>query len=161
MNLTEQHNSENEACSWGLSAFGRAGQVNIELLEALPPALESWELQISAGSMTFGMQIASPDMLSQMLEFMKANYGQIRMHKARANEYRGIPEGTPMFSMVAQIDLSPSGSCQVHLSKDGELPDRFIFSLASPEHRISFDLHDPQVAELIAALENTADSLAG
>ncbi|MBN1428399.1 MAG: hypothetical protein JXB07_08440 [Anaerolineae bacterium] len=140
--------------SWGLLAYGRTGRTEVELLEALPPAPESWEIQIGVGSLCLGVKIASADELSRILTFMKTNYGKTKVRKAKADEYPGIPEGTLRFSMVDQIDLSPSEHCSARLSKDGELPDRFVFSLSGPEYHLSFDMHDPQVAELIAALED-------
>ena len=57
------------------------------------------------------------------------------------------------------MKIKTSGETETRVSKDGELPDRFCFSVAGKGFSFHADLHDPDTSKLISALgQVTAES---
>jgi hypothetical protein len=149
---------EKDEISYGLSAYGKSGEIEFELHEALPPAREILEIQISTGGLCLDVTIASIDEIYRVLNFMKTNYGKTDIQRKITDEF---PDGILIYKLVDEINIVLSANCNIFLSKDGELPDRFNCNISGQEFGINFDLHDPQVSNLIAALEDGVNDLGG
>jgi len=142
---------------WGLKALGVAPPFEVCLDERLDGG--AWSLQLEYGSMTIVVRLDSPKEVTFILAFMTENYGKTKCRTAKEGEYPGIPAGTKLFSEVASLKIKTSGEVEARVSKDGELPDRFCFSVAGKGFSFHADLHDPDTSKLISALgQVTAES---
>lgn len=131
----------NQDVTWGLAGSGIAGKVRIEVDEATS-APGSWELCLSAGGLDLRFPIEGPATVSNILDFAKAHYGKVHGDGKCQS-----------FSEVASLNFDLPGNYDIWISKDGERPDRFHFVIMRDDLRIGIDLHDPEVSDLILAME--------
>ncbi|MEM7013683.1 MAG: hypothetical protein AAF585_19605 [Verrucomicrobiota bacterium] len=136
--------------SWGLHAYARTDLVEISLHERIDG--QAWELEFVWDQTTLAFESSDPNAASALLAFLRENYGKTNARRALANEYSGVPEGTLLFSQVAQLRIESTHGTEISISKCGELPDRFGFALLPKGSRFHMDLHDPKTTALIEAL---------
>jgi len=138
---------------WGLNALGVAAPFEVSLNDRIDGGL--WELELSCGATTIAIHLDSPQEVTLLLAFMSEHYGKTKRRPANEGEHPGIPAGTEFFSEVASLRIKTSGG-EALVSKDGELPDRFCFSVVGKGFRFHADLHDPDTSKLISALRQVA-----
>ena len=134
----------------GLHAFGKFADTEVSLLS---DDEEVWELQVEAGRITVAFPISSPEMSRTILEFLQTHLGRTQSRAAKSGEYPGVKEGAPLYSMVAELEISES----IALRKDGESPGRFILAICKDDHRVFIDLREGEVEHLIGALSDLWD----
>lgn len=140
----------NENEHWGLNALGVAAPFEVSLHEGI--GRNAWELELSCGVTTIAFHLNSPKQVALILAFLSENYGKTKSRRANEGEVPGIPAGSRLFSEVASMKFQIPGKVEVLVSKDGELPDRFHFSVLAKGFRFHADLHDPETSKLITAL---------
>jgi hypothetical protein len=139
---------------WGFNAYGVDPPIEVSLLERIDS--DAWELQLSCSGTTIAIHLDSPEKVTLILSFMTENYGKTKSRPAKEGEHPGIPAGTTLFSEVASMSIKTSVAAEARLSKDGEFPDRFCFSMLGEGFRFHADLCDPETSKLISALRQVA-----
>jgi hypothetical protein len=139
---------------WGLNAYGVDEPFEVSLHDRIDG--NAWELELRCGATIVAVQIVSPKEVALILAFMTENYGKTSSRPAKEGEFSGIPVGTTLFSEVASMRIETSGEIEARICKDGELPDRFCFSLLGKGFRVHADLHDPETSKLITALRQVS-----
>jgi len=139
---------------WELNALGVEAPFEVSLLHRIEGG--AWKLELSGGWTTIAFHLDSPEAVTSILTFMTENYGKTKSRPAKEGEHQGILAGTKLFSEVASMRIKTSGEVEALLSKDGELPDRFHFSVLGKGFRFNADLHDPETSKVISALRQVA-----
>jgi hypothetical protein len=142
---------------WGLNALGVAEPFYVSLDERLDE--EAWKLQIEGQGITLVVSLNSPNDITTILSFMSENYGKMKFHVTKEGEYPGIPAGTKSYSEVASMTIKTPGEANIRVSKFGDLPDRFRFSVVVKGFSFNADLHDPDTSKLISALKQVAEEM--
>lgn len=132
--------------SSALEAYGRAAETEISLLSE---GEEDWVLLVESGRLTVEFPIASPTVAREILDFLRTNRGATSAKKAKKGQFRGVAEGTTVYSMVAELSVSES----VSVRKDGESGERFFLAIDKGDHRMFIDLRGGEVDQLIGALD--------
>jgi hypothetical protein len=128
----------------GLVANGTSGQWDVAVDETTSGA-DRWFVQIEGPTVSFYFEIASPDMVEKMLQFLE--YGQKKSHN-KSTKGNGL-------LLIGKDKRMP-----VTLVRDDEDSDR-IFLLVGPQNRpiVRFAVVGADLTSLIGALRQAMEDL--
>ena len=128
--------------SWGLHAYGRHGDVEIELLESIPPAAEAWEVQLTVGMFEVGSRVDSPATLRELAAFLDETF---RSKKQQ-------PNGSWMYAEENALQLGTSGGLPLYIIKDGKYDTRYFIVLGMTQNYLRFTPTLEQTESLVRAI---------
>lgn len=132
--------------SWGLHAYGRDGDVEIELLDSIPPTAETWEVQLTVGMFDVGARVDSPATLRELAAFFEQTFGSEGFGQIQQ------PDGSTVYADEKVFQLGTSGGLPLYVVKDGTYDTRYHIVLGVEPNYLRFTPTLTQTTSFIEAL---------
>ncbi len=128
--LCDRINVTEPEIEWGCAAVGRAGNVSIDVDEAVSGP-ERWELSIDFSRFSLRFAIPAPSMVAQFRDFLASHLNQ---------------------PTSGNLALGTLGDSIVSIIKDDEFGDRFFLCVSACNGAVRYTLTGGEVPDFIGAL---------